>query len=187
MIKFLTKEEIRQKILTRMRQQQEDERQRKSRIIQRKLFALPAMRTAKTLFFYASFDGEVETLDMMKQAQRLGKIIALPCVDRRQFKLHPARVESLEHDLAPGAYGIAQPDRHCQPIEIEALDMVIVPGVAFDRLNNRLGRGQGYYDRFLARLSSGIPVIGLAFDFQILDRLPDQQAHDRPVSCVLSN
>ena len=187
MIKFLNKEELRQKILARMRQQQEDERQRKSRIIQRKLFALPAMREAKTILFYASFDGEVETLDMMRQAQRLGKTVALPRVDRRQRSMQPACVASLDHDLIPGAYGIAQPNQYCRVIGIEALDMVIVPGVAFDRRNNRLGRGQGYYDRFLADLSSEIPAIGLAFDFQMLDRLPNQQAHDRPVSCVLSN
>lgn len=148
---------------------------------------MPAMRAAKTLFFYASFDGEVETLEMIKQAQRSGKIIALPRVDQQRFEIRPARVESLEHDLEPGAYGIAQPNQYCQSIGIEALDMVIVPGVAFDRMNNRLGRGRGYYDRFLTGLPSGVPVIGLAFDFQILDRLPDQQAHDRPVSRVLFN
>ena len=65
--------------------------------------------------------------------------------------------------------------------------MVIVPGLAFDKHNNRLGRGAGYYDRFLSTLPTDIPTVGLAFDFQIIDRLPQQKEHDIPVSHVLVN
>jgi 5-formyltetrahydrofolate cyclo-ligase len=58
--------------------------------------------------------------------------------------------------------------------------------VAFDRKNNRLGRGEGYYDRFLKLLPSTTPTIGLAFDFQLVDTLPELEAHDMPVSLVLT-
>ena len=73
--------------------------------------------------------------------------------------------------LEKGHYGILEPaqKRFC---EIKALDLVIVPGVAFDRRGNRLGRGKGYYDGFLSRLPKDTPSIGLAFDFQILPTLP---------------
>ncbi|MCK4882744.1 MAG: 5-formyltetrahydrofolate cyclo-ligase, partial [Candidatus Omnitrophica bacterium] len=74
-----------------------------------------------------------------------------------------------------------------QTLSEACLDMVIVPGVAFDKHNNRLGRGGGYYDRFLAALSSEVLTVGLAFDFQMVDSLSSQETHDVPVSCVLTN
>ena len=68
----------------------------------------------------------------------------------------------------------------------QGIDLVLVPGVAFDRKNNRLGRGAGYYDRFLKDLPT-TPSIGLAFDFQVLDVLPHQPGQDVPVKCVITN
>ena len=65
--------------------------------------------------------------------------------------------------------------------------MVVVPGVAFDKKNNRLGRGKGYYDRFLKMLPFSTPTIGLAFDFQIVENLPVKEPHDVPVSQVIYN
>ena len=69
----------------------------------------------------------------------------------------------------------------------DELDLVVVPGLAFDKRNNRLGRGQGYYDRFLKTLPRGVPTIGLAFDFQIVDTIPQRKEHDVAVDCVLVN
>ena len=72
-------------------------------------------------------------------------------------------------------------------MDLGNIELVVVPGVAFDRRNFRLGRGGGYYDRFLAKIPSHTPTIGLAFDFQMIDALPEKETHDRPVSLVLTN
>lgn len=184
-----TKKDIRQRILTLLRNQKEEERLAKSLAILDKLFKKPEFQKAGIILFYASFDGEVNTFEMMKRAQKSGKTIGLPHMMREERKLIPTLVESLENDLVSGPYGVKQPryTDQSRTLNVKDLDLVIVPGVAFDRHNNRLGRGLGYYDRFLKGLSCDTPSIGLAFDFQIVDRLPLQEKHDIPVSCVLVN
>jgi len=181
-----TKSSLRKRLLNLLRNQKEEERIRKSRMITVRLFATPEFQRSRTVLFYASFDGEVETFNMMKQAQKLGKTIALPTIAKDRKEIIPAQVEKLE-DLKEGHFGIKYPSGQVRPLDVQAIDLVIVPGIAFDRDNNRLGRGAGYYDRFLSRLPSGIPTVGLAFDFQIVKRLPQLVAHDRPVSRVIVN
>ncbi len=181
------KEKIRQEILLRLRKQKKQDRLKKSLSILEKLFGCCEFKRAKTVLFYASFDGEVETLEMMKQSLTLGKKIALPNIDTKNKTIFPAYVHDLKEDLVLGPYGIHE-SRHKEqhPVSLDQIDLSIVPGVAFDRDNYRLGRGAGYYDRFLCRLSKKIPAIGLAFDFQIVNCLPRQE-HDIPMTRVISN
>lgn len=182
----IVKEEIRKTILLQLRKQVEENRLKKSLLILKKLFACSEFKKAKTILFYASFDGEVETLEMMKQSLTLGKKIALPTIHMKDKTILPTYVHDLKEDLVLGAYGIAESRHKDQyPVACEEIDLSIVPGVAFDRDNYRLGRGAGYYDRFLSRLSKEVPAIGLAFDFQIVSRLPRQE-HDIPMTQVIT-
>jgi len=178
---------IRKEILTRLKNQKEEDRAQKSRMIMQRLFADPEFQCSKTVLFYASFDGEVETFEMMKQSQKRGKQIALPIIRLRQKQIAPYLIHNLEDDLEEGPYGIRQPrmDRAIS-ISLDEIDLSIVPGVAFDKRNHRLGRGAGYYDRFLSSLPREIPSIGLAFDFQIVASLSPQE-HDISVSRVITN
>jgi len=180
------KNEIRSAILTALRNQKEEDRFKNSLVILEKLLAVPEFQKSETILFYASFDGEVDTYSIMKRALHLGKTIAVPKVIPVEKKIIPMIINDLQNDLHPGPYGIPQPREDCQALSAEGLNMVVVPGVAFDRQNRRLGRGGGYYDRFLAGLSSQTPKIGLAFDFQMFDRLP-VDAHDIAVTRVISN
>ena len=183
-----SKKLLRERILTLLRNQKEKERLNKSLAIGDKLFQMQEFQKAGTILFYASFDGEVETFEMMKRAQKLGKKIGLPKIMENERKIFPTSVMSLETDLEVGPYGIKQSKADsAKALENDCLDMVIVPGIAFDKKNNRLGRGGGYYDRFLGTLPSHIPTVGLAFDFQVVDYLSFQDEHDVPVSCVLAN
>ena len=183
----IAKQNIRNKVSALLRKQKEEDRLKKSLSILKKLFALPEFKRAKTVLFYASFDGEVETLEMMKQSLALGKKIALPNIHTKKKEIIPTYVNDLQEDLILGPYGIKQSRHHrVKTVELDEIDLSIVPGVAFDRNNYRLGRGAGYYDRFLVRLSKHIPSIGLAFDFQIVSRLPRQE-HDIPMTKVISN
>ena len=119
--------------------------------------------------FYISFDGEVNTQEMIKEAIELGKIIAAPaCMGGREIK--PCRLPPRAR-LRKGPYGVSEPAVK-KPVNLEDLDLVIVPGVAFDKKGNRLGRGKGCYDYFLRKLPEKIPTVGLAFTFQILPSLP---------------
>ena len=185
-MKKMSKPILRQKLLKLLRSQNERVRLLKSRAIQRKLFKTPEFKRAQTVLFYASFDGEVETFEMMRKASKLKKKIALPIVMRQSKRLIPVRIKHFK-DLKQGCYGILEPKLRKNAAKLADINLVVVPGVAFDKTNHRLGRGAGYYDRFLRKLPMGTPMIGLAFDFQIVDVLPHRKPHDVPVSAVITN
>lgn len=183
-----SKNNIRKEILTLLRSQKEEDRLKKSGKIKRKLFSLPEFKRAKVILFYASFDGEVDTFAMMKQAQQLKKKIALPVIIKDKKKILPRLIKHLNRGLHSGEYGIKAPHpEYSQAVSLDRLDLVVVPGVVFDKDNYRMGRGHGYYDRFLAQLPPETPTVGLAFDFQVVDRLPHREQHDFPVSRVIFN
>jgi len=166
----LTKQILRSKICLRLNVQKEEERERRSRAIEKKLFQTQVFKKAKIILFYIAFDGEVKTQRMIKEAQRLKKTIAVPVCDADKLKITPCLLKT-KGRLQRGPYGISEPAIK-KPIALKNLDLVIVPAVAFDKKNNRLGRGRGYYDRLLKRLPDDTPSIGLAFDFQILPSIP---------------
>jgi len=166
----LTKQYIRSKIFSRLKTQKEEDRDRKSRIVKQKLFRKTVFKRAKTVMFYISFDGEVNTRDMIKEAYRLGKIVAVPVCENDRITIRPCALKD-NAKVQKGPYGVCEPAVK-KYIKLEDLDLVVVPGVAFDKKGNRLGRGRGCYDHFLKKVPSRIPSIGLAFDFQILPRIP---------------
>ena len=177
---------IRSQLLKKLKKQKEVERLKKSFKIHQKLFSLPEFIKAKIVFFYLSFDGEVETFRMIEKAISLGKKVAVPVIKRRTRKLSPSLIDGCGYGLELGPYGIYQPkvSRICN-IPLRTIDLIIVPAVAFDLKGNRIGRGLGYYDRFLHSLPRRIPSIGLAFDFQVLGTIPSIEPHDFAVDRVL--
>jgi len=175
---------IRKRILNKLRKQKEEIRHKRSLNIKRKLFLLSDFKKAQTILLYLSFDGEVETAAMIKDAKKEGKQITVPICDRKKRQLVPCAFSSFD-ELKRGAYGISRPKIN-KVVSDDRIDLVVVPGVAFDKKGNRLGRGLGYYDRLLSRLSPSIKRIGVAFDFQIVDNLP-LNPYDQPVDKVISN
>jgi 5-formyltetrahydrofolate cyclo-ligase len=97
----------------------------------------------------------------------------------------PTLIDSVQ-ELVQGPYGIPGPHLDkTKAVHLDRVDAVIVPGLAFDKANNRLGRGAGYYDRFLPGLPKTSAKIGIAFDFQIVDRLPKEE-HDVPLDIIIA-
>ena len=179
------KSSLRAHFLGLLKKQEQKQRQQKSLRIAEQLYVLPAFQKAKTVLFYASLPGEVETFAMIQQAMQLQKHVALPVLARDQRKMIPTLTDSLDN-LSSGPYGISQPNPDpSKVVEADGLDAVIVPGPAFDQARNRLGRGAGYYDRFLGSLPSRVAKIGIAFDFQVVDCLPVEE-HDVPLDAVLA-
>ncbi len=158
----------------------------KSRRIARKLLARPEYREAATVFCYISSGSEAGTGEIVAAALQAGKTVAVPLVEEGRNSLRAVPVRDPERELAPGFRGIREPaDRESPWIDPRELDLAVVPGTAFDRSGNRLGRGGGYYDRFLPRLRPGVPRIGLAFECQLVERIaPDP--HDAPVDLVIT-
>ena len=179
---MLTKQKIRSTILARLKIQKEEERNRKSRIIKQRLLKTRVFKKAKIVMFYIAFGGEVDTIEMIKEAKKLGKIVTVPVCKGISITLRPCILDE-SAKLKKGPYGVCEPSSK-RFICSRDLDLVIVPGLAFDKKGNRLGRGKGCYDRFLNMLPKEIPSIGLAFDFQILSKVP-AKTHDRNVNKVI--
>ncbi len=180
------KRQLRSALLERLKRHKEEERRRKSSRIARKLFLLKEYAKAKTVLFYLSFDGEVDTAGMIIESLKQGKRVAVPVLQTDRRALFPSLLKDIETETARGPHGTRHPkDAYIRPIEPRELDLVVVPGLAFDEAGNRLGRGMGYYDRFLSRLPEHVPTIGLAFAFQIVEPFPPLEPHDLSVTKVL--
>jgi len=183
-VEGLTKKLMRSKILSRLKTQKEEDRDRKSRAIKTKLFRTKVFKKAKNVMFYIALKTEVNTEEMIKEAKKIGKNVTVPVCAGNRATLRPAILEDNAR-LKKGPYGVAEPETQ-RYIRLEDIDLVIVPGLAFDKKGRRLGRGKGCYDRFLKRLSKDTPAIGLAFDFQILPNVPSSP-HDVNIRKVISN
>lgn len=179
-----TKKDIRKEILERLNTEAKDELSRKSEIIKKKLMSSPEFKKAKLVMLYASRDKEVETMGIISEALRAGKKVALPCCTS-QKTIVPKEIREVR-DLEKGTYGIYEPKKRQKIALLDEIDLVVVPGVAFDKRNRRLGRGKGYYDKFLRALPPNKVSVGLAFDFQIVDNLPID-SHDISVSKVITD
>jgi len=168
--------------------QAEEERIRKSRAIQKKIFELAEIATCGHILIYLSLSSEVRTEVMLEKLREMGKTVYVPIVENGKrgdmlISRLPA-VDVLEYEKGP--LGIRQPVRKGWDIvSPDAIDFVLMPGLAFDLTGGRLGFGAGYYDRMLAKHRSHIKRVGIAFDFQIIDSVP-QSDTDIPVEIIVT-
>ncbi len=180
------KHKIREEIKYKFKAYSVLEKSRKSAIIKNKLFNEEGFKKANVVMFYVSLKDEVDTFLMIDEALKAGKRIAVPVIIKENKRLIAGEIHNRLEDLESQHFGIYQPRQdRVKEVPLEIRDLVVVPGVAFDRKNIRLGRGHGYYDRFLSGLPKRTKTIGLAFDFQVLEDLP-QDPHDVPVSKIIT-
>lgn len=181
------KQALRKKFLALLKNQKEGLRNQKSKLIAGKFCSLMEFHSAHCVMIYSALQEEVDTAGIRAQAHTLGKKVAFPMMIDKSKDMIPVMVSAKER-LEPGPYGIRQPVNPCHQIcDLQEIDLVAVPGVAFDHKGNRLGRGQGCYDRFLKKLPPATSTVGLAFDFQVVEDLPVVSDYDVPVSFVLAN
>ncbi|RKY43390.1 MAG: 5-formyltetrahydrofolate cyclo-ligase [Candidatus Omnitrophota bacterium] len=180
------KQEIRERIISKLKRQDEQQRKIKSQKIKEKLFLHPDFKKAQTVMFYIAERFEVDTEDMIKESQRRGKKVVVPITDVNRKELIASLLVDYNKELTKGPFGILEPKSNfVRPVPLKMINLVIVPGIAFDKEDNRLGRGTGYYDRFLSKISKDTCTIALAFDFQIVDSIPTF-SHDIKVKEVIS-
>lgn len=140
---------------------------------------LPEYAAARTVMFYVDVRTEVRTRQSLPEALGHGKRIVVPyCVDGA---LELFRLESMD-ELAIGMYKILEPKPELRaapgkPVDVRELDLVMVPGVAFDRRGARMGHGMGYYDKLLEHARADAPLVALAFECQLFPEIPTQE-HD---------
>jgi len=172
------KSKIRQKVREIRRDKRNTESH--SRKIMGLLFSLKEYKEAKTVLFYLSKGSEVQTKEMIKKTLK-DKEICLPVTDKLSHNIVICRFNGFD-GLHQGAYGILEP-KDLQIVDLFEIDLVIIPGIAFDRTGARIGHGKGYYDKLLKNL--GIPKIALAFSSQIVEEIP-REDHDVDVDKIIT-
>lgn len=173
----MDKKTLRQQIRSLKKQRSREELLTQSETILQKLASHPRFLQAEKVMLYASLPDEVQTLDFI-ETWRHRKTIILPTVSGNDI----IPVELAENvAFAEGDFHIPEPQNHPYPGEF---DLIVVPGMAFDANGHRLGRGRGYYDRFLA-LHPQVHTIGLCFDFQLLPEVPSEP-HDRIIDEIIT-
>lgn len=143
----------------------------------------PQLQSAHTILFFAPLPDELDVWPLLEKLLPAKKVCALPAFDPAAQSYSSRRVLNLETDIATGKFGISEPLPGCDPIPLDQFDLVLVPGLAFDRSGNRLGRGRGFYDRILAA-ASGVKC-GVAYDFQLLEAIPTEP-HDATVHFIFT-
>lgn len=162
-------------------------KERSARIVET-LMNLEQFGISRTVLCYNDFKNEVMTERFIQGCLQQGKRVAVPVISgegRCVKKMLAAEIYSVE-ELEPGFYGILEPRkdvlREIAPLEI---DLVVVPGVAFDGAKNRMGYGAGYYDRFMKELRKDCLKVGVAFELQVYDRIPVEE-HDVPLDMIIT-
>ncbi|OHD75204.1 MAG: 5-formyltetrahydrofolate cyclo-ligase [Spirochaetes bacterium RBG_16_67_19] len=149
----------------------------RSRLVQERLFATEWWRRARWVFVYIAMSVEVDTTLIVTRAYREGRQVAIPRIEGEEITFY--RYEGRTRGLVPNQFGILEPDPQWLPVEPRELAegplLILAPGLAFDRSLRRIGRGKGYYDRFLARARSGPQeclVVGLTLAEQVVEEVP---------------
>lgn len=160
------------------------ERARFSAAVCARALELPELTSASSVMLFASFRSEIDTGPLVAEVLGSGKSVCLPRILRPRV-MAAYRVRDLEADLAPGTWGIPEPREGLPEVPPEAVDLVFVPGSAFDEEGRRCGYGGGFYDTFLQRARHGTPRVALAFEAQLVPRI-DTEEHDLPVTAVVT-
>jgi 5-formyltetrahydrofolate cyclo-ligase len=140
-------------------------------------------KQARSVLFYAPLPRELDVWPLIGTALREGKQVALPqfLPERKAYTV--CAVRDLNLELRSGRFGIREPVESCPMIELNRLDLALVPGVAFDLHGRRLGRGKGYYDQLLGSVRGKLCAV--AFDEQIVREVP-VEPHDVHLNCILT-
>jgi len=156
----------------------------KSKQIIERILTFSLFNQSNSTMFYYQKGNEVNLKGLMNsQLIHQKRKIILPKTNKNDFSMKSYQINNLSENLENGAFGIMEPKEDCLEINKEQIDLVFVPGVAFDLAGNRLGHGLGYYDRFLEDFK-GIKV-GIAYDFQMVDSIK-VKSHDVPMDYVIT-
>lgn len=182
-----TKSFLRKEVLGKRDSIPPEVRRTKNRLLLEHLLTLAEVREATSIFLFASFRTEVDTMAMIGQFLSEGKRIFLPVVDRENHRLVLYEIRNME-ELSAGYMGIPEPSVRTDErlIAIDDIDLAIIPGAAFDERGNRIGYGGGYYDILLSGLKKRIPIIAVAYEEQIVESVPSEP-HDIRVDIIVTD
>ena len=179
----MSKTELRQQMLNQRKKLLASDIQQKSSQINQHIKSLAAFNKATTILFFLPIKNEPNTLPLLKSVLKQKKRVLIPVVKKQTLIL--SQLNSLE-EVWPQKYNILEPKTaFLRPTSPELVDLSLLPGLAFDLQGYRLGYGGGYFDRLLPQLRPQTLKIGLAYDFQVITKLP-REKHDQPVNLIIT-
>lgn len=179
------KNALRQQLRQVLRSLSPEQRRIKSQAACRQLIQSPEFAAAKVIMLYLSMSQEVDTAAIALRAWQEGKTVAVPKVFMSDRSMLPVEIQSLDTGMRTTPVGVREPEVG-QPIPIDFIDLVLVPGLGFSPTGQRIGRGGGFYDRFLAQPTFMGTTCGLAFEEQVLESLP-MLPHDQHLNMLVTD
>lgn len=152
-------------------------------IIEKNFLDLSAFVDCKSIFIYVSMEDEVNTLDIISKSLELGKKVYVPKVHNETKTMRALRIESLSDLNESGAFGILEPSWEKEELK-GAVDIILTPGLAFDKKGGRLGYGGGFYDKFFKIHKESNRVV-LSYEYQIVDEIP-MEDYDERVNLIIT-
>ncbi len=177
------KQTLRKQVGARLKEMAPGERAAASARARALLAAQPLWQTAQKVLFFAPLPGELDVWPLLAEALSAGKQVALPRFVAEDNAYEVCQIQDPKLDLQVGHFGIREPASRCAQLPSTRLDLILVPGVAFDLQGRRLGRGKGYYDQLLTIWRG--TTCGVAFDEQIVESIP-VAPHDVYLDCILT-
>jgi 5-formyltetrahydrofolate cyclo-ligase len=178
------KASLRQQIRERLNALTSQQREAASREICSRLRQQMIWQSAGSILCFAPLPAEPDIWPLLVEALHAGKTVGLPRFSSESSGYVAGQVRDLERDIRIGRFQIREPAEACPELELSRFDLILVPGVAFDHQGRRLGRGQGYYDRWLKDVRRAM-LCGVAFEEQLAATIP-AEAHDIAVNCVVT-
>ncbi len=158
----------------------------RSTAIARRLCQWDRFAAAKTIFVFLSTGSEVSTEPIVALALVEGKVVGAPRTLLKEKRLEFRRLRGARGEFARGPFGIREPKAAAPPLKPGAADLILVPGLAFDRRGYRVGYGGGFYDWLLGAIRPDAATAGITFEEQIVERVPTTQ-RDRPVRWIVTD
>ena len=181
----MDKANLRKQIRYLTRQMTEQQRCEKSKAACQNLIETPEFQKASIIMAYLALPHELDTAQFILYAWQHRKNIAVPKVSWQQRHMIPVQINSLDTGLPTGPSGLRNPVNG-QPVPFEDIDLIVTPGLAFDKTGNRLGRGGSYYDRFFEHKTLRAVKCGFAFDEQIVESISTSE-HDKSVDMLITD
>ena len=181
----MEKAQLRLEMQNRLVAMSDEQRKDKSRKACRKLVSTPEFQNASTIMLYMSLPHELDTSEAILNAWQMGKTVVVPKVSWQQRHMIPVEINSLETGFASEVSGLRNPIMGV-PVPFEEIDLVVAPGLAFDRKGQRLGRGGSFYDRFFTNKELHCAKCGIGFSEQVIESVPAVE-HDIPVDFLVTD
>ncbi len=181
------KQELRNQVDKSMHALSGEEREKKIREVESRLFDFANFLEARIVLLYVSDKNEVETQNILSQTYDYGKIIVLPVFDPVKGNARLLKVDDPQRDLIEGSKGLLEPNpQRCREVPLECIDIAIIPSVAVDEKGGRLGAGDGFYDRLIPQLPVTTRKVSLALEDQIVSQVP-AESHDKHVDIIITD